>query len=129
MSEESNGTVIPITDATPLTALQGGRPIKFTPERRHARLAASHCSKHGISLRRPRPPIADRIGRSGPRQPRSTAAPVRAVLHAGRRQIDLPLPDDMIGQLAIEAHFANMPISELVVQLIAKALKDPEIVS
>jgi len=33
MSEESNGTVIPITDATPLTALQGGRPIKFTPER------------------------------------------------------------------------------------------------
>jgi hypothetical protein len=35
----------------------------------------------------------------------------------------------MIGQLAIEAHFANMPISELVVQLIAKALKDPEIVS
>jgi hypothetical protein len=151
MSEESNGTVIPITDATPLTALQGGRPIKFTPERmeqikksgrarneprrdrrdhrRHARLAASHCSKHGISLRRPRPPIADRIGRSGPRQPRSTAAPVRAVLHAGRRQIDLPLPDNMIGQLAIEAHFANMPISELVVQLIAKALKDPEIVS
>ena len=87
------------------------------------------CSKHGISLRRPRPPIADRIGRSGPRQPRSTAAPVRAVLHAGRRQIDLPLPDDMIGQLAIEAHFANMRISDLVVQLIAKALKDPEIVS
>ena len=62
-------------------------------------------------------------------QPRSTAAPVRAVLHAGRRQIDLPLPDDMIGQLAIEAHFANMRISDLVVQLIAKALKDPEIVS
>jgi hypothetical protein len=87
------------------------------------------CSKHGISLRRPRPPIADRIGRSGPRQPRSTAAPVRAVLNAGRRQIDLPLPDDMIGQLAIEAHFANMRISDLVVQLIAKALKDPEIVS
>jgi hypothetical protein len=35
----------------------------------------------------------------------------------------------MIGQLAIEAHFANMRISDLVVQLIAKALKDPEIVS
>jgi hypothetical protein len=30
----------------------------------------------------------------------------------------------MIGQLAIEAHFANMRISDLVVQLIAKALKD-----
>src|SRR5215510_11164786 len=123
MSEESNGTVIPITDATPLTALQGGRPIKFTPER------MEQIKNLVISLRRPRPPIADRIGRSGPRQPRSTAAPVRALLHAGRRQIDLPLPDDMIGQLAIEAHFANMRISDLVVQLIAKALKDPEIVS
>ena len=33
MSEEGKGTVFPITDATPLTALQGGRPIKFTPER------------------------------------------------------------------------------------------------
>jgi hypothetical protein len=151
MSEEGNGTVIPITDATPLTALQGGRPIKFTPERMEQiknlvergmsreEIAETigvtlgslqvTCSKHGISLRRPRPPIADRIGRSGPRQPPSTAAPVRAVLHAGRRQIDLPLPDDMIGQLAIEAHFANMRISDLVVQLIAKALKDPEIVS
>ena len=149
MSEESNGTVIPITDATPLTALQGGRPIKFTPERMEQiknlvergmsreeiaeTIAVTlgslqvTCSKHGISLRRPRPPIADRIGRSGPRQPH--AAPVRAVLHAGRRQIDLPLPDDMIGQLAIEAHFANMRISDVVVQLIAKALKDPEIVS
>jgi hypothetical protein len=151
MSEESNGTVIPITDATPLTALQGGRSIKFTPERMEQiknlvergmsreEIAETigvtlgslqvTCSKHGISLRRPRPPIADRIGHSGPRQPRSTAAPVRAILHAGRRQIDLPLPDDMIGQLAIEAHFANMRISDLVVQLIAKALKDPEIVS
>ena len=35
----------------------------------------------------------------------------------------------MIGQLAIEAHFVNMRINDLVVQLIAKALKDPEIVS
>ena len=99
MSEESNGTVIPITDATPLTALQGGRPIKFTPERMEQiknlvergmsreEIAETigvtlgslqvTCSKHGISLRRPRAPIADRIGRSGPRQPRSTAAPVR----------------------------------------------------
>ena len=87
MSEESNGTVIPITDATPLTALQGGRPIKFTPERMEQiknlvergmsreEIAETigvtlgslqvTCSKHGISLRRPRPPIADRIGRSG----------------------------------------------------------------
>ena len=79
MSEESNGTVIPITDATPLTALQGGRPIKFTPERMEQiknlvergmsreEIAETigvtlgslqvTCSKHGISLRRPRPPI------------------------------------------------------------------------
>jgi hypothetical protein len=151
MSEESNGTVIPITDATPLTALQGGRPIKFTPERMEQIknlvergmsreeiaetigvtlgslqvTALSTALAYGVRAR----PLTDRIGRSGPRQPRSTAAPVRAVLHAGRRQIDLPLSDDMIGQLAIEAHFANMRISDLVVQLIAKALKDPEIVS
>jgi hypothetical protein len=76
MPEESNGTVIPITDATPLTALQGGRPIKFTPERleqiknlvergmSREEIAETigvtlgslqvTCSKHGISLRRPR---------------------------------------------------------------------------
>src|SRR5262249_19101140 len=67
---------------------EGGRPIKFTPERMEQiknlvergigreEIAETigvtlgslqvTCSKHGISLRRPRPPIADRIGRSGP---------------------------------------------------------------
>src|SRR6516225_12481443 len=75
MSEESNGTVIPITDATPLTALQGGRPIKFTPERlqqiknlvergiSREQIAETigvtlgslqvTCSRLGVSLRRP----------------------------------------------------------------------------
>ena len=84
---EANRSAVPLTAAN-------GRPIKFTPERlqqiknlverglSREQIADTvgctlgslqvTCSKHGISLRRPRPPIADRIGRSGPRQPPST---------------------------------------------------------
>ena len=56
MSEESNGTVIPITDATPLTALQGGRSIKFTPERMEQ---IKNLVERGMS----REEIAETIGR------------------------------------------------------------------
>src|SRR5262249_8092001 len=55
MSEEGNGTVIPITDATRLTALQGGRPIKFTPERLEQ---IKNLVERGIS----REEIAETIG-------------------------------------------------------------------
>ena len=92
MTEESNGTVIPITDATPLTALQGGRPIKFTPERMEQiknlvergmsreEIAETigvtlgslqvTCSRMGISLRRPRLPDTSRTPLRAPSAPR-----------------------------------------------------------
>src|SRR5262245_5816808 len=108
MSEESNGTVIPITDATPLTALQGDRPIKFTPERMEqiknliergmnreqiaetigttTNSLALTCSRYGISLRRPRPDWLMAVPRTT-RLPKQTAEENSVSENGGRPNV------------------------------------------
>jgi len=47
--------------------------------------------------------------------------------YRGREQIiELPLSQDLLGRLAIEAHFHNLSVAEIVVKLITAAVKaDP----
>lgn len=127
--------------ATALTAVSNGRPIKFTPERLEqirnlvergksreeiaemigVTLGSLQvtCSRVGISLRRPRPDLAAPV-----RQP--TAAnhekSVNVKLSHRHRTIELKLPQDLLGRLAIEAHFENLSLSELMSKLLTSAL-------
>ena len=135
----------------PLTATNG-RPIKLTPERlqqirnlvergmSREQIAETigvtlgslqvTCSRMGISLRRPHCVAA---AAPAPRSeaPKEEAKPVerRAKLavrmqYQGReRVIELPLSQDQLGGLAIEAHFSNLSIGEMAVKLITAAIK------
>jgi hypothetical protein len=138
--------------ATALTAVNNGRPIKFTPERLEqirnlvergksreeiaemigVTLGSLQvtCSRVGISLRQPRPDLAAPM-----RQPRpDLAAPMRQPTAANHeksvnvklshrhRTIELKLPQDLLGHLAIEAHFENLSLSELMSKLLTSAL-------
>ena len=150
MSEESNGTVIPITDATPLMALQGGRPIKFTPERMEQiknlvergmsreEIAETigvtlgslqvTCSRMGISLRRPRLPDTSPkplCAPSAPRQRQNGAnlGIALAVQHRGR-VLNLQLPQSLLGELALEAFFTDQSIDALITKMLTNALKE-----
>jgi len=150
MSEESNGTVIPITDATPLMALQGGRPIKFTPERMEQiknlvergmsreEIAETigvtlgslqvTCSRMGISLRRPRLPDTSRTPLRAPSAPRqhqngANLGIALAVQHRGR-VLNLQLPQSLLGELALEAFFTDQSIDALITKMLTNALKE-----
>ena len=142
---ETNGSA-----QQPLRATNG-RPIKFTPERlqqiknlvergmSREQIAETigstvgslqvTCSRLGISLRRP-PCVAAPAPRSEkPKEPKPKPAEncaklaVRMQYQGCERVIELPLSQDLIGRLAIEAHFSNLSIGEMAVKLITEAVK------
>jgi hypothetical protein len=132
--------------ATASLTTANGRPIKFTPERleqiknlvergmSREQIAETigvtvgslqvTCSRVGISLRR-------RQGNNGvapaPRKmPKPRPEPklaVRMRYQNRERLIELPLASDTIGRLAIEAHFLNLSVGQMTVQLIMAAIK------
>jgi hypothetical protein len=138
-----------------------GRSIKFTPERleqirnliergmSREQIAETigvtvgslqvTCSKHGISLRRPK--LNNGVGHAphklnngvghGPRSRNDTPAQDRRAELALRlryrgidRTVELPLSEEVLGRLVIEAHFRNLSISDLTAKLIIAGL-DP----
>ena len=133
---EASGSAAPPTAAN-------GRPTKFTPERlqqikklverglSREQIAETigvtlgslqvTCSRLGISLRRPRP------SNGLPPQPtmpdhRAKFA-LRMQYRGQERNIELPLSQDLLGWLAIEAHFHNLSVGEMAVKLITEAVK------
>ena len=133
---EINGSTESLTAAN-------GRRIKFTPERlqqiknlverglSREQVAETigvtlgslqvTCSRLGISLRRPRP------SNGLPPQPtmpdhRAKFA-LRMQYRGQERNIELPLSQDLLGWLAIEAHFHNLSVGEMAAKLITAAAK------
>ena len=134
----------------PLTATNG-RSIKFTPERlqqiknlvergmSREQIAETigvtvgslqvTCSRLGISLRRPHCVAAPTPRSEKPKEPQPKPAEncvklaVRMQYQGCERVIELPLSQDLIGRLAIEAHFSNLSIGEMVAKLITEAVK------
>jgi hypothetical protein len=97
------------------------------------------CSRLGISLRRQRAPVIKPRDRAMtvqlppdlrpaiPKPPEhANAQPAKFALqieYQGReRTIALPLSQNLLGALAMEAHFANMSIGEMIAKLIATAI-------
>jgi len=141
---EANGSAVPLTAAN-------GRPIKFTPERlqqiknlverglSREQIAETigvtlgslqvTCSRLGISLRCPRPSngLPPQQSSDEPTMPEHRAKFALRMQYRGReRNIELPLSQDLLGWLAIEAHFHNLSVGEMAVKLITAAVKaDP----
>ena len=121
------------------------REVKFTPERieqiknlvergkRREEIAELFgvtvgslqvtCSRLGISLRRPRPKPAP----TPPSKPAKAADVARfaiSVRYLGEeRTTELPLTQDMITQLAVEAAFRGVSIGDLIGDLIMEMLR------
>jgi hypothetical protein len=132
----------------PLTATNG-RPIKFTPERlqqirnlvergmSREQIAETigvtlgslqvTCSRMGISLRRPHCVAAAAPRSEAPKEAkpveRGAKLAVRMQYQGRERVIELPLSQDLLGGLALEAHFSNLSIGEMAVKLITAAIK------
>jgi len=132
----------------PLTAING-RPIKFTPERlqqirnlvergmSREQIAETigvtlgslqvTCSRMGISLRRPHCVAAAAPRSEAPKEAkpveRGAKLAVRMQYQGRERAIELPLSQDLLGALALEAHFSNLSIGEMAVKLITAAIK------
>ena len=132
----------------PLTATNG-RPIKFTPERlqqirnlvergmSREQIAETigvtlgslqvTCSRMGISLRRSHCVAAAAPRSEAPKEARPVERraklAVRMQYQGHERVIELPLSQDLLGGLAIEAHFSNLSIGEMAVKLITAAIK------
>ena len=141
---EANGSAVPLRPAN-------GRPIKFTPERlqqiknlverglSREQIAKTigvtlgslqvTCSRLGISLRRPRPSngLPPQQSSDEPTMPEHRAKFALRMQYQGwERIIELPLSHDLLGRLAIEAHFHNLSVGEMAVKLITAAVKaDP----
>jgi hypothetical protein len=82
------------------------------------------CSNHGISLRRPRPPGSTPPVRHEPKpQPVQATTPVTVALPHERRMLELKLPKELLGSLAVEAIFKNLTLNELISKLLMSALK------
>jgi hypothetical protein len=133
-----------------------GRPMLFTPERldqirnlvergqNREQIAETvgctvgslqvTCSRHGISLRRPRPDngirppplFANGNGKLPPPAP-PAEPPVTMMLvieHRGRtRKIPIQLPREALGQLVLEAEIRGLRFSELIVEIITEKLR------
>ena len=88
------------------------------------------CSRHGISLRRPKIPGlpqcnvggAKQMNRNGNMQNRT----VSICLRYKEREVEIPLDRDTIGQLALEAEFCHKTMGEMMATLIAEALEARE---
>jgi len=126
-----------------------GRRTKLTPERfeQIKRLIASgvscediaatvgvtvgtlkvSCSRLGISLRRPRPAIGNRLPPRAVFTTMTTSGGAKFTVivryHDQERTTELPLTITMIGHLALEASARGLTISELVGELVAAAAK------
>jgi hypothetical protein len=143
MLQEPNGAA-----AAPLIATSG-RPMKFTPERiqqiknlvergmSREQIAETigvtlgslqvTCSRMGISLRRPKPTndVAP-PQRYEKLKPANPASAIKIALQDDQEPkcaIEIRLPKDLLGQLALEAQFANVSMSELIGKLLAAAIK------
>jgi hypothetical protein len=136
--------------ASALTA-SNGRSIKFTPERLEQirnlvergmpreQIAETigctlgslqvTCSRMGISLRRPKPDVATPAPAPVHRERQPATTNHQKCRHVtvshGCRTIDLKLSADLLGRLAIEAHFENLTLSDLISKLLTSALKGP----
>jgi hypothetical protein len=128
-----------------------GRPVKFTPERieqiknlvergkSREEIAETidvtvgslqvTCSRLGISLRRPRPPLqlAPFVPRSPSVKPALLALPAVAdkpcfglvIQYKGKeRMTNLPLTDNAVHQLTLEAAFHGISVAEFIGRLI-----------
>ena len=77
------------------------------------------CSRLGISLRRPRlKPVP-----TPPSKPAKAADVARFAIRGEERTTELPLTQDMITQLAVEAAFRGAPICDLIGDLITGILQ------
>jgi hypothetical protein len=127
-----------------------GRSIKFTPERfeqirnlvergmSREQIAETigvtigslqvTCSRNGISLKRPKlnngVAHAPRSRNDTPAQNQRAQLALRLRYRGIDRIVELPLSEDVLGRLAIEAHFRNLSISDLTAKLIIAGL-DP----
>jgi helix-turn-helix resolvase-like protein len=139
-------TIVEIANKT------NGRPIKFTPERIEqiknlvergksrediaeiinvtvGSLQVT-CSRLGISLRRPkpRPQLAPFVPRSPSVEPAMPAMADKpcfelVIQYKGKERVtDLPLTDDAVRQLALEAAFHGISVAELMGRLITTIL-------
>jgi len=138
---EINGSTESLTAAN-------GRRIKFTPERlqqiknlverglSREQIAETigvtlgslqvTCSRLGISLRRPRPNngLPPQQSSDEPAMPDHRAKfALRMQYRARERIIELPLSQDLLGRLAIDAHFHNLSVGEMAAKLITAAAK------
>jgi hypothetical protein len=126
-----------------------GRSMKFTPERLNQiknlvergisreEIAETigvtlgslqvTCSKHGISLRRPKIPGLPRCDVGGANQMNNNGnmrnRTVSICLRYREREVEIPLDRDTIGQLALEAEFCHKTMGEMMATLIAEALE------
>ena len=124
-----------------------GRQVKFTPERieqiknlvergkRREEIAELigvtvgslqvTCSRLGISLRRPRlKPVPTPPSTSKPAKAADVARFAISMRYRGEeRTTELPLTQDMITQLAVEAAFRGVPICDLIGDLIMGMLQ------
>jgi hypothetical protein len=96
------------------------------------------CSRLGISLRRPRPDISLPKPKAAPKKPAPTpeSAPqidaptskatsphsIALILHYGRRQKAIELPESVVKYLLIEAAFNDRPIGAVIADMLEKAL-------
>src|SRR5262245_3321055 len=91
------------------------------------------CSRLGISLRRPNNGIQPRL-KPEPPEPTPPSTPAKAAdvarfainmrYRGEERTMELPLTEDMIRQLAIEAALRGVPISDLICDLIVESLQN-----
>jgi hypothetical protein len=97
------------------------------------------CSKLGVSLRRPRPAVPllkpkDAAPRKAAPKPEPTpqidaSAPkitashsVVLILHYGRRQKTIELPEPVVNHLLVEAAFNDRPIGAVIADMLERAL-------
>ena len=135
----------PSGSAAPPTAANG-RPTKFTPERlqqiknlverglSREQIAETigvtlgslqvTCPRLGISLRRPRPSngLPPQQSSDELTMPEHRAKFALRMQYRGQeRNIELPLSQDLLGRLAIEAHFHNLSVGEMAAKVITDA--------
>src|SRR5262249_48377978 len=83
------------------------------------------CSRLGISLRRPRPSngLPPQESSDEPKPDHRAKFALRMQYQGRERISELPLSQDLLGRLAIEAHFHNLSLGEMAAKLITDAVK------
>lgn len=93
------------------------------------------CSRLGVSLRKPsaayrpavirKPSFVEHFPGQEPTMPTTTTRPsveISLIMRRGphERKVDIPLPDDVISRLALEASIRGIPLGELIAEIIKK---------